>query len=486
MDVEPGHLEPGLAPGCDRLERGLAGQAELRPVVRRSDRLVRVRLHAGCHAHEHTPNAGRRRALDLAELVEDDDAGTGVRGRPQLLVALVVAVHDESLRAALRLAGRTRARRAWPRPRRVPPPRAAAAGRRSGTPSSRRRRAPRAQLPGTRAPGRAACARRGRAAASRGARPARTRVRLRAQARRSRRLRCRERAPARGDCARIRALRFVLSLPERIVRATVAVAGGAVHETAQLVLPRLVRRSRLYEASAKNLLRVAIELVGGVEGASTVEPGAPAPRELALRKGAGNVVELGSIAAFGFSPLWLLAGASDVAHGSRVYLAALTAELKRARRARGGGRGRLGRRAAGRARARERGDGAADRRAARRARRAAALARRASCGGQRAARHRRARRALRGASPHRARRGPLAARRLDRRGARVPALGARPLPRRISSCPTARTGGRYAARDSARTRAASRVRTATPWPVTSTRSARPGQRSWRAVVSRDV
>ena len=39
--------------------------------------------------------------------------------------------------------------------------------------------------------------------------------------------------------------------------------GGAVYETAQLVLPRLVRRSRLYEATAKNLLRVAIELVGG-------------------------------------------------------------------------------------------------------------------------------------------------------------------------------------------------------------------------------
>ena len=46
------------------------------------------------------------------------------------------------------------------------------------------------------------------------------------------------------------------------------------------------------------------------------------------RKGAGSVVELGSIAAFGFSPLWLLAAASDLARGSRVYLAALVGELK--------------------------------------------------------------------------------------------------------------------------------------------------------------
>jgi hypothetical protein len=49
-----------------------------------------------------------------------------------------------------------------------------------------------------------------------------------------------------------------------------------------------------------------------------------------LRKGAGNVVELGSIAAFGFSPLWLLAGASDLVRGSRVYLDALVDELKAA------------------------------------------------------------------------------------------------------------------------------------------------------------
>jgi hypothetical protein len=123
---------------------------------------------------------------------------------------------------------------------------------------------------------------------------------------------------------------FVLSVPERLLRSLVAAAAGAIHESAQVLLPRFVRRSRLYEASAKNLLRISIELVGGVEASSNPEPGAPAPKQLAMRKGAGNVVELGSIAAFGFSPLWLLAAASDVTHGSRVYLQALTDELKAA------------------------------------------------------------------------------------------------------------------------------------------------------------
>jgi len=121
---------------------------------------------------------------------------------------------------------------------------------------------------------------------------------------------------------------FLVSLPERAIRALVAALGGAVHETAEVVLPRFARRSRLYEATAKNMLRIAIELVGSVERDQPA--GETAPGDLLKRKTAGNVVEFGSIAAFGFSPLWLLAAASDISHGSRVYLASLVTELKRA------------------------------------------------------------------------------------------------------------------------------------------------------------
>lgn len=121
---------------------------------------------------------------------------------------------------------------------------------------------------------------------------------------------------------------FLLSLPERIVRALAAGLGGAVHETAEVVLPRFARRSRLYEATAKNLLRIVIELFGDVERETPA--GQPDAGELLKRKTAGNAMELGSIAAFGFSPLWLLAAASDISHGSRVYLEVLVAELKRA------------------------------------------------------------------------------------------------------------------------------------------------------------
>lgn len=123
-------------------------------------------------------------------------------------------------------------------------------------------------------------------------------------------------------------LAFLASLPERLVRAVAAALGGTVHETAQLVLPRLIRRSRLYEATAKNLLRVTVELVGGVERPAEPDEFEPSAGKLAARKVAGNAVELGSIAAFGFSPLWLLAAAADVTRGTRVYLDALADELR--------------------------------------------------------------------------------------------------------------------------------------------------------------
>lgn len=124
---------------------------------------------------------------------------------------------------------------------------------------------------------------------------------------------------------------YALTLPERGLRAAFAGVFGTVHESAELILPRLVRRSRLYEVTAKNALRIAIELVGGVEAKKPAEEsGEPTAGRVAVKKGVGNAVEFGSIAAFGFSPLWLLAGASDILNGSRVYLRALELELTNA------------------------------------------------------------------------------------------------------------------------------------------------------------
>ncbi len=121
---------------------------------------------------------------------------------------------------------------------------------------------------------------------------------------------------------------YLVSIPERTARAGAALTGGLVYETTEVMLPLAVRRFRLYQAIVGRLLRIMIELVGGVEG---VYPAQEMPvRELLVRKTAGNVVELSSFMAVGWSPVWLLAGASDLVGGTKVYLRTLVGELREA------------------------------------------------------------------------------------------------------------------------------------------------------------
>lgn len=120
--------------------------------------------------------------------------------------------------------------------------------------------------------------------------------------------------------------RYVATLPERAARATAAVAGGAIRESTDLLLPNVIRQSKLYQATVARLLRIVIELVGDVPN---VYPSDLMPaKELAVRKTAGNVMELAGLVAVGWSPLWLLAAASDILGGSKTYLRALVTSLE--------------------------------------------------------------------------------------------------------------------------------------------------------------
>ena len=120
---------------------------------------------------------------------------------------------------------------------------------------------------------------------------------------------------------------YLASLPERAVRAAAASVGGLVYEASELALPAVVRESKLYQATVGRLLRIVVELVGGVMGVFARDD-VPV-RELAVRKLAGNAVELAGFLAFGWSPVWLLAAASDVTNGTRAYLRTLVEELER-------------------------------------------------------------------------------------------------------------------------------------------------------------
>jgi hypothetical protein len=120
---------------------------------------------------------------------------------------------------------------------------------------------------------------------------------------------------------------YLISLPERLLRALVAGAGGLVYEATLLLLPGWLRRSRLYQATVYRLLRLLIELVGDVRG--VLPPDSMAVNELVVRKAVGNVIELAGFAALGWSPLWLLAAASDLTGGTRAYLNAFVSELQK-------------------------------------------------------------------------------------------------------------------------------------------------------------
>jgi hypothetical protein len=122
--------------------------------------------------------------------------------------------------------------------------------------------------------------------------------------------------------------RYVISLPERTMRAAIALVGGVVYETSNVALPRALRESKLYQVTIDRLLRIMIEWVGDVRDVYQDEE--TPVQELAARKFTGNVLEWASIFAVGFSPLWVLAAASDVMGGSKAYLRALVGELEAA------------------------------------------------------------------------------------------------------------------------------------------------------------
>ena len=96
MDVHALDLEPELLRALDLPLGGIGREAELRLLVRRLDRAVRHGLDSRRQADEDAPHSRRGRRLRLARRVENDERAC-LRGRPQLLLRLVVAVEDEPL-----------------------------------------------------------------------------------------------------------------------------------------------------------------------------------------------------------------------------------------------------------------------------------------------------------------------------------------------------------------------------------------------------
>jgi hypothetical protein len=123
-------------------------------------------------------------------------------------------------------------------------------------------------------------------------------------------------------------LLYTLSLPERALRTTTGVAGGAIRESAALLVPQAFQDSKTYSTLVGETLNFLTEDVGGVKGDAD-DAAVPAIEGFVARKTVGNFVEMAGLATLHVSPMMLLAVVSDLAYGSQTYLNELTAELKR-------------------------------------------------------------------------------------------------------------------------------------------------------------
>ena len=136
--------------------------------------------------------------------------------------------------------------------------------------------------------------------------------------------------PAQDDAPSTASIRdyllYGLSLPERALRSTAGVIGGALRESAAALLPQTFRNARTYQLFIGQMLDFLAEDVGGVDRPE--QSGDARVENYVARKTVGNFIELASLATIHVSPMLLLAIVSDLAYGSKAYLRELAEELQ--------------------------------------------------------------------------------------------------------------------------------------------------------------
>jgi hypothetical protein len=119
---------------------------------------------------------------------------------------------------------------------------------------------------------------------------------------------------------------YLLSFPERLVRATLGLSAGMAREVGEVALPDGVRNSQLYRNVVDTTLRFLIEQVGGAEG--LYKDDESIPDNFLVRRTAGNAVEVLGVVAFRASPVWVLAALADVCGMGRHLIPEISDALK--------------------------------------------------------------------------------------------------------------------------------------------------------------
>ncbi|HSW49817.1 MAG TPA: hypothetical protein VLH09_06555 [Bryobacteraceae bacterium] len=120
--------------------------------------------------------------------------------------------------------------------------------------------------------------------------------------------------------------RYLVSLPERVVRSATAMAAGLARELGDVAVPVSIRRTRTYQSMVDSTLRFLIEQVGRVEGVYPAE--GRLAEDFAFRRAAGNGLELIGVLTFRASPVWVLAVLADLSGAGRRLVEEICESLK--------------------------------------------------------------------------------------------------------------------------------------------------------------
>src|SRR5271170_5001840 len=129
--------------------------------------------------------------------------------------------------------------------------------------------------------------------------------------------------------------RYLVSLPERVVRSASALAAGLVRELGNVTLPAAVRRTSLYRTMVEATLRFLIEEVGQVEG--IYPPANALAHDFLYRKAVGHGIDWVGILAFRASPVWVMAALADLSGAGRHLIREISETLQREGLLRGNG-----------------------------------------------------------------------------------------------------------------------------------------------------
>lgn len=130
-------------------------------------------------------------------------------------------------------------------------------------------------------------------------------------------------------------LTYGISLPERALRTTSAMVGGALRESASLLVPQAFRDSKSYTMFVGQMLDFVANDIGGVKAETDSQEGGDDSEaedgvdSYVAKKTVSSFVELAGMAMLHVSPLTVLAITSDIAYGSNALLKELSVELKK-------------------------------------------------------------------------------------------------------------------------------------------------------------